>query len=508
MLTVLQHGLRRLFDLTDNGFNRAFGQNRNPFHQLGALSFYFFWLIIISGLYLYIFFETSAIAAYESVEYLTHDQWYLGGVMRSLHRYASDAFVVTMTLHLFREFAYDRYRGFRWFSWVSGVPLLWLAFASGIGGYWLVWDGLAQYIAVATAEWVDWLPIFTTPMARNFLNQSYLSDRFFSLLIFLHIAIPLMLLLGMWIHIQRITLARTNPPRLLAVGMLCALLAVSLIRPAMSQGGPANLDIAVSVVNLDWFYLLTFPLLDIWSAGGLWMLLGGLTLVLTVLPWLPPAKREPVAVVDPDNCNGCRRCFDDCPFEAIVMQPHSKRTGIEEAVVDPSLCASCGICAGSCPASTPFRSIEDLVSGIEMPQLQIKELRLQTKAALKRLNGDVRILVYGCDHALDVGALQDSGVAALSLPCIGMLPPSFIDYAMQEGRADGIFITGCAGGDCYFRHGNTWMEQRLHGQREPVLRARVAREQVKVFWTGLLQNKKLLQKIQNFRSSLKDIGHD
>ncbi len=508
MLTVLQHGLRRLFDLTENGFNRAFGQTGNPFHQLGALSFYFFWLIIISGLYLYIFFETSAIAAYESVEYLTHDQWYLGGVMRSLHRYASDAFVVTMTLHLFREFAYGRYRGFRWFSWVSGVPLLWLAFASGIGGYWLVWDGLAQYIAVATAEWLDWLPIFTTPMARNFLNQTYLSDRFFSLLIFLHIAIPLILLLGMWIHIQRITLARTNPSRTLAVGMLCALLAVSLIRPAMSQGGPANLDIAVSVVNLDWFYLLTFPLLDIWSAGGLWMLLGGLTLVLTVLPWLPPAKSEPVAVVDPDNCNGCRRCFADCPFEAIVMQPHSKRPGIEEAVVDQSLCASCGICTGSCPASTPFRSVEDLVSGIDMPQLQIKELRLQTKAALKRLNGDVRIMVYGCDHAIDVGALQDSGVAALSLPCIGMLPPSFIDYAMQEGRADGIFITGCAGGDCHFRHGNTWMEQRLHGQREPILRARVASEQVRVFWTGLLQKKKLLQKIQNFRSRLKRIDHD
>lgn len=507
MLKVLQHGIRRLFDLTEAGLNRAFGQTCNPFHQLGGLSFYFFWLIVVSGLYLYIFFETSAIAAYESVEYLTHDQWYLGGVMRSLHRYASDAFVVTITLHLIREFSFDRYRGFRWFSWITGVPLLWLAFAAGIGGYWLVWDGLAQYIAVATAEWVDWLPIFTQPMARNFLNQSYLSDRFFSLLIFLHIAIPLILLLGMWIHIQRITLARTNPPRALAVGMLCALLAVSLIRPALSQGGPANLDIAISVVNLDWFYLLTYPLLEIWSAGGLWLFLGGLTLVLTALPWLPPVKREPIAVVDPDNCNGCRRCFADCPFEAIVMQPHSKRPGFEEAVVDPSLCASCGICAGSCPASTPFRRIEDLISGIDMPQLPIKELRRQTRAALNQLSGDARILVYGCDHAIDVTALQGSGVAALSLPCIGMLPPSFIDYALQGGRADGVFITGCASGDSYFRHGNTWTEQRILGRREPGLRARVAREKIKIFWTGPLQKKELLQEIQDFRNKLKGSDH-
>jgi len=508
LLTFFQHGIRRLFDLADAGFNRVFGQTCNPLHQLGALSFYFFWLIVVSGLYLYIFFETSATAAYESVEYLTHEQWYLGGVMRSLHRYASDAFVVTMTLHLIREFAFNRYRGARWFSWVTGVPLLWLAFASGIGGYWLVWDKLAQYIAVTTAEWVDWLPIFTKPMARNFLSQAYLSDRFFSLLIFLHIAIPLMLLLAMWIHIQRITLARTNPSRTLAIGTLCALLAVSLVRPALSQGGAANLDIAVSVINLDWFYLLTYPLLEVWSAGGLWLLLGGLTLVLTILPWLPPAKKAPVAVVDPDNCNGCRRCFADCPFEAITMQAHSKRPGFEEAVVNQSLCASCGICAGSCPASTPFRSIEDLVSGIDMPQLKIKELRLKTKVALEQLTDDVRILVYGCDHATDVKAVQNSGVAALSLPCIGMLPPSFLDYVLQEGSASGVFITGCAGGDCYFRRGNTWTDQRIDGQREPVLRARVAREQIRILWTGLLQKKELTKKIEDFRVSLKAVGHD
>lgn len=190
------------------------------------------------------------------------------------------------------------------------------------------------------------------------------------------------------------------------------------------------------------------------------------------------------------------------------MQPHSKRPGYELAVVDQSLCASCGICAGSCPASTPFRSIEELVSGIEMPQLTIRELRQQTNTALSQLNGDVRILVYGCDHAIDVGELRNSGTAVLSLPCIGMLPPSFIDYALQEGGADGVFITGCAGGDCYYRHGNTWTEQRIDDQREPYLRARVARERIMVFWTGLLQKKKLLQKIQDFRHRLKGSGHD
>ena len=55
--------------------------------------------------------------------------------------------VVTVTLHLLREFAKGRFRGAQTFSWVSGLPLLWLLFAAGIGGYWLVWDQFGQYVA-------------------------------------------------------------------------------------------------------------------------------------------------------------------------------------------------------------------------------------------------------------------------------------------------------------------------------------------------------------------------
>jgi CDP-4-dehydro-6-deoxyglucose reductase len=59
--------------------------------------------------------------AFESVERITHDQWWAGGIMRSIHRYATDGMILTMLLHMLRHFAYDRYRGFRWFSWATGV---------------------------------------------------------------------------------------------------------------------------------------------------------------------------------------------------------------------------------------------------------------------------------------------------------------------------------------------------------------------------------------------------
>src|SRR5678815_889249 len=100
-----------------------------------------------------------------SVEALTHAQPWAGGVLRSVHRYASDGVVLTMLLHMAHHWAFDRYRGFRWFSWVSGLALLWLVYVAGINGYMLPWDRLAKFTVVATAEWLDWLPLFNgTPM--------------------------------------------------------------------------------------------------------------------------------------------------------------------------------------------------------------------------------------------------------------------------------------------------------------------------------------------------------
>lgn len=506
LVETLQRASRHAFSHLEKTFDAVFGPKANPFYHLGALSFFFFWIVAASGVYLYIFFETSIEGAYGSVEYLTHTQWYLGGVARSLHRYASDAMVIAVVLHLAREFTLDRYRGVRWYSWITGVMLLWFLYASGIGGYWLVWDRLAQYIAVTTAEWLDWLPLFSEPIARNFLNSAAVNDRFFSLLSFMHIGIPLLLLLGMWIHIQRISRAKTNPPRSLAIGTLLALTVLSLVRPALSQG-PANLDTVTSAVRPDWYYLAVYPLIDIWSPGAVWGLVVGGTLLLLFLPWLPRRREQAAAVVDLANCNGCGRCFADCPYSAVIMQPRTDGLPFEtQAVVEPDLCTGCGICAGACPTATPFRRVSDLVPGIDMPSLTIRAIRDQTLAATAHLSGTDRIMVFGCRFRPDLAALREPGVAALTLPCVGALPMSFIDFVISRRHADGVLLVGCVAGDCYQRLGADWTERRLAGQRDPHLRQRVPRERVATVWAGPSGNSKVAREMAVLRERLRELG--
>jgi len=255
--------------------------------------------------------------------------------MRSVHRYASDAMVLTMLVHMLRHFAFDRFRGFRWFSWMTGVMLVWLVYVSGINGYMLAWDKLAQFVVVASFEWLDWLPIFDGALIRNFIYQASVNDRFFSLLSFIHVGLPLLVLLLMWIHVQRVPKASTHPPRTIMICLLLTLLAVALIEPALSQGGATDFGAVPGTLAFDWFYLMVFPLLYLWPLGRVWLLLCTATALFAALPWLPPklrrgAKREFQMWLHPDRRNVAIRAGEtvlEAGLRAGIALPFECRNG-------------------------------------------------------------------------------------------------------------------------------------------------------------------------------------
>ncbi len=285
MIALLQRALRAAFMRAEAVFNAAFGDKLNPLYHLGAISFFLFWVVGATGLVLYAFFDTSVAGAYASVEAITRGAWGAGSAIRTLHRYASDAMVLTMWLHLARYFAFDRLRGFRWFSWVSGVALLALVYAAGANGYMLPWDRLAQFVTQASFEWIDWLPGFGGTLIRNFIAPEHVSDRLFSLLVFIHIGVPLVTLALMWVHVQRVPKAATQPPRPIALALGATLLLLALVLPVASQG-PADLRSVPAALAFDWFLLPLYPLVYLWPVGAVWALVAGASALLLLMPWL------------------------------------------------------------------------------------------------------------------------------------------------------------------------------------------------------------------------------
>lgn len=460
----------------ERGFDRVPGPALNPLRQLGALAFLAMLVLAASGIVLFAGYDTSVAGAYHSVERLAHWPLGLGNLVRGLHRYAADALIVLVALHVLREWLHAHERGARRFHWLTGVPLLGFLTVSAIGGFWLAWDRLGRYSAEASAEWLDALPLFGAPLARNFLTPDAVSDRLFALLIFIHVGMPLMLLFGFWFHVQRLNHARVLPPRRLAAGFLAMLAVLALVLPVLSQAPLAG---ATAPLRFDWLLLWLHPLTEATSRGFTWALVGGLAFLLFAAPFLPQPARPPIAVVDPPNCSGCELCVDDCPYAALEMVPlPGGRPGQRIVEVDPARCVGCGICAGSCPSATPFRSVEPLVSGIDMPQLPVDALRRNLRRKLVEAPpGEAPLVVFGCDQGAAVAALAGEGVIVESLLCAGQLPPSLVEYVLRQGAA-GVLVVHCGEAGCEFRLGGGWIAARLAGEREPRLRPRSPRERV------------------------------
>ena len=93
-------------------------------------------------------------------------------------------------------------------------------------------------------------------------------------------------------------------------------------------------------------------------------------------------------------------------------------------------CGACGICAGACPSATPFRSVAELVSGIDLPDFTVHDLRRKLQAALPADE-----VLFSCEK---------SGAGGIALRCLAMLPPSFVEYALRGG-ADGVLVAGQIG---------------------------------------------------------------
>lgn len=451
--------------------DRVFAPVANPWRHLGALAFLCLVACAATGAWLWAVFDTSVDGAYASGRAL--EGYVAGRLVRGMHRYSADAFAFFTLAHLAREAARGHFRHWRAWSWLSGAALLPLAWVAGVTGLWLAWDERALFSAAATAEWLAAAPWRLAAFARNFATPGATTDRFFSLVAFVHIGVPLLALAATWAHLQRLAHVRAWPPRALGIALVASLAVLALVLPATSLGRADPLA-EPATVSIDWFYLAPHALAAAITPSGLWMVAAAAAAVLVAMPWVTRAPRPAAAVVDLAHCNGCARCAADCPFAAVIMVPRSDgRPHPREAHVIPELCAACGICAGACPSATPFRRRATPASGIELPFAPIAALHAALDAHLAGSPGEP--VVFGCARAAQPGAI--------ALECAAMLPPAFVQYALRGG-AHGVVLATCREGDCEYRLGDRWTRERIAGDRAPRLRATVTREAVSVVPCG------------------------
>lgn len=469
-MRILARGARRFVAGLDAAANRLYGWRANPIHQSGTVAVTMLLALIATGLYLVFVYRVSAPAA--SVARIAADPW-LGRWLRSLHRYASDLFVLAGALHLIRMFAQRRSWGPRALAWTSGVLLFGAGLVCAWTGFVMAWDTFGERLARDGARLLDVLPIVSEPLSRIFAGDGPVPSAFFFVNLFMHIVVPLAMGAMLWLHVSRLARPALLPGTRMSWTIIGALTGASVLLPA-TLGPPADPFHLARATPIDLMTAWWLPVSERLSPGAAWLVLGSLGAIALFVPRMTRRRREgryAPSVVDPRLCTGCTQCVQDCPWEAISMVARDDDRPTLVAQVNPDRCVSCGICAGSCApmgVGPPGRTGRD-------------QLALARAGVLPALAGAAGspIVAVCCEqspHGLAT-ALGARGAVVHAVSCAGNVHSSVIELLVRSGAA-GVFVCECPARDCEGREGPKWLHARVYDEREAELKPRVDRRRV------------------------------
>ncbi len=472
-----------LFTRAETAINHVWGERWNFFYYLGSLPIVLLFILLFTGLFMFIYYNMSVSSSYDSVKYMTEHALF-GRFMRNLHRYAADAMMFFVILHLLRVLFEEKFQNHRTLAWITGLIIMLLMLVQGVTGYILPLDTTSRFVMEKTSEILAGLKVFGDTLPRSFSSPALLGKWIMWVILIVHLIIPLFFVLLLFIHLLRVSRAKLFPPKHISLAFI-AILAVYTIVIPIPMAGKAEAEKLPQLLQPDWFYLFFAPVFENRFGIYIWFAMGATVFGLFALPWLLKRRKIVPAVVTADKCTGCGLCAIDCPYQAMHMVERRDESHHKYLVsIDTNICSGCGVCSGSCaygaigfpasPTLTPNPSPEGR-GELKLP------FSLQEKGAgdeFGELNGKWLTLVCQ-SRAHTLGISDDSGRSHSDLPesshvfqvvpCSGKLGVSMAEEIRSAG-AKGIIVGACPGGDCWYREGNKWLEDRIAQNRKPGFR--------------------------------------
>lgn len=158
-------------------------------YMLGGITFFAFVILIVTGVYLTLFYDPNPANANASVRNIMTDV-FLGSFVRSIHYWTAQAVVISVVLHMVRVFITASYKRPRELNWILGVVLLAVTFIFFFSGTILKWDEESYQGAAENEEVSHFLGPLGLPLSPELAPGVPILARMYAI----HIAIlPLVL---------------------------------------------------------------------------------------------------------------------------------------------------------------------------------------------------------------------------------------------------------------------------------------------------------------------------
>ncbi len=171
---------------------------------LGGLSFFFFLVLTVTGVFLMFFYVPSATSAYDDILRIQAEVPF-GLLTRNIHRWGAHLMVFFVFLHMMRVFYHGAYKPPREFNWVVGVILLLMTIGLSFTGYLLPWDQISYWAITIGLNMASYTPIINTPIQNLIFGGLEVGQNTLLRFYVLHIMVlPLVTAIFLAVHFWRI----------------------------------------------------------------------------------------------------------------------------------------------------------------------------------------------------------------------------------------------------------------------------------------------------------------
>ena len=455
-------------------FDRLYRSKYNPLYRSGTLAVGFLFVLLVTGCYLSIFYSVSD--PYESVVRIQSQTWF-GRWIRALHRYATVAVIIAVGFHVLQLLIQGKSWGPRTLAWISGILLTSMLLISTWSGYAMVWDSHGQLVTMSGARMLQIVPVLQEVLIRAFNGTAPLPAGFFFMNLFLHVALPLMMIIFLWLHTSRLSRSVWLPAKPILISSIVALVGLSIVVPAPLLPSADLLQI-VGRIPIDIVSGVWIPMLDSVGPFITWIAILVTLLLLLLVPWWwrpRLSEQRAKSEVNLERCTGCSQCVLDCPYEAIRMAPREDGRRLI-AEVNPDYCVSCGICAASCAdyaIGPPGRAAVDQRERILAWQAELIAKNRKLDLVMVACTNNQRL----CDLLSQFG--QDrSGTELYSVECCGCVHSDVIEKLLESSEK--LALIGCPARNCYNRDGLDLLTERVFEKRVPFVDRQIDRGRILV----------------------------
>jgi len=132
-------------------------------YYFGGVSLFLFIIQVITGILLLLYYKGSEQLAFESIQFIMSKVQF-GWLIRSIHSWAANLFILSAFIHMFSVFFEKSYREPREITWLTGMLMLFVAMGFGFSGYLLPWNELAFFATKVGTDIAGVLPVIGKPL--------------------------------------------------------------------------------------------------------------------------------------------------------------------------------------------------------------------------------------------------------------------------------------------------------------------------------------------------------